>query len=339
MVEVSGCLTTCMHCWAVGGEYGAMPFDDAAFLLDQLARFSRERGFSTTAYPMHEVTAHPQAPDIIRLFAPHLGGDYDPILTPGSPLASREDWREVMAAAKECGAHALWLAFHGYGDEHDRQLLRSGAFEESCLAVRRAQECGLGTGANVFVTKPGLAELEQLLDLLAELGLGNLSIGTAAYMPTARGRRYEALRPQLDELLPLVPRVLDATGPNEEWNDLASFTEAAWIRRALADEWPHEPRSGLPGHHLVCRTNLDLFTGVHGAYRQHHGNLRRDGVEQVIERAFAAATTTPEALYFPDASATTAELATRFGDPNGTKVYWGSTELRYRWLDQASGRI
>lgn len=35
---------------------------------------------------MHEVTAHPAAPDVIRLFAPHLGQAYDPILTPGTPL-------------------------------------------------------------------------------------------------------------------------------------------------------------------------------------------------------------------------------------------------------------
>jgi len=34
------------------------------------------------------------------------------------------------------GTHALWVAFHGYGAEHDRQLNRPGAFEETCLAVR-----------------------------------------------------------------------------------------------------------------------------------------------------------------------------------------------------------
>lgn len=84
---------------------------------------------------MHEVTTHPAAPDMIRLFAPHLGEDYDPILTPGTPLASRENWAEIVAAAKQCGAHALWVAFDGYGAEHDRQLNRPGAFEQTCLAM------------------------------------------------------------------------------------------------------------------------------------------------------------------------------------------------------------
>jgi hypothetical protein len=73
MVDVSGCRTTCVHCWAVGGDYGAMPLDDTAFLLEELARFCRQHGLSYAAYPMHEVTAHPAAPDVIRLFAPHLG--------------------------------------------------------------------------------------------------------------------------------------------------------------------------------------------------------------------------------------------------------------------------
>ena len=73
-VEVSGCPTTCMHCWALGGNHGTMPLDDAACVLEALERFCGERKLRYTAYPMHEVTAHPAAPDIIRLPAPPLHG-------------------------------------------------------------------------------------------------------------------------------------------------------------------------------------------------------------------------------------------------------------------------
>jgi hypothetical protein len=69
MVEVSGWPTTCMHCWALGRSYRPMPIEDAAFLLDELARCG-ERGLEYATYPMHEVTAHPDAPDMIGLFAP-----------------------------------------------------------------------------------------------------------------------------------------------------------------------------------------------------------------------------------------------------------------------------
>jgi MoaA/NifB/PqqE/SkfB family radical SAM enzyme len=67
------------------------------------------------------------------------------------------------------------VQFHGYGAEHDRQLLRPGAFEETCLAVRRAREAGLEIGANVFLTKPTLAEIDRLLAVLVERRLARAS--------------------------------------------------------------------------------------------------------------------------------------------------------------------
>jgi hypothetical protein len=71
--------------------------------------------------------------------------------------------------------------------------------------VRRAQECGLGTG-------PGVRDFDRLLAVLLELRLGKkLWIGPAAYTPTSRGRRYEALRPELADLLPLAERVLEVS--------------------------------------------------------------------------------------------------------------------------------
>lgn len=63
-----------MHCWALGGNYGTMPLDDAAFVLEGLQRFCGQRGLGYTVYPMHEVTAHLKAPEVIRLFASHMGG-------------------------------------------------------------------------------------------------------------------------------------------------------------------------------------------------------------------------------------------------------------------------
>src|SRR5262249_8644223 len=126
-------------------------------------------------------------------------------------LASRPDWNDVVDAAKECGAHALWVAFHGFGAEHDRQLNRPRAFEETCLAIRRAAAGGLGVGANVFLTKPGLCGFDRMLAVLLQLPLGSLWIGPASYTPTPRGRQYEALRPELTDLLPIAEHVLEVS--------------------------------------------------------------------------------------------------------------------------------
>jgi hypothetical protein len=337
-VEVSGCPTTCMHCWALGGNYGTMPLDDAAFVLEALERFCSERRLRYSAYPMHEVTAHPAAPDIIRLFAPHLGEHgpgYDPILTPGTPLASRPDWKDVVDAAKECGAHALWVAFHGFGAEHDRQLNRPGAFEETCLAVQRAHECGLGVGANVFLTKPGLCGFDRMLVVLLQLPLGTLWIGPASYIPTSRGRRYEALRPELTDLLRIAELVLEVSDTNADvWRDLFSYTEAAWARRAFEGDWPATEPSRELRYQFVCRRNLDLYTGTTGIYHHRHGNLRRDGAEKVLERALAYGPVCDEEIYLGDGPSSPA-LAASWGDQGSTRVYFQHRCVRYCWLDRA----
>jgi hypothetical protein len=291
------------------------------------------------------VTAHPAAPDMIRLFAPHLGQGYDPILTPGTPLASREDWAEIITAARECGAHALWVAFHGYGAEHDRQLNRPGAFEETCLAVRRARECGIGSGANVFLTKPGLREFDRLLSVLLDMGLGVMAFTVAGYTPTARGRRYQALRPELGDLLPIAPRVLKQTPRDrpalsslrQAWSNLEAYTEAAWVRRALDGSWPQTADRYGPRYRLVCRPNLDVHTGTTGIYRRRHGNMRRDGARAVLERALADGPTAQEQLYFPGPAPPVSELARLAGDADSTAVYFDATDVRYLWLDRRWG--
>ena len=342
LVEVSGCPTTCMHCWALGRGYRPMPIRDAAFFLDELSGFCAERGLDYTTYPMHEVTAHPAAPDMIRLFAPHLGQGYDPILTPGTPLASREDWAEIIAAARECGAHALWVAFHGYGAEHDRQLNRPGAFEETCLAVRRARECGIGSGANVFLTKPGLPDFDRLLSVLQDLGIQTAAFTVAGYTPTVRGRRYQALRPDLGDLLPISQQVLKETPHDREalsslreaWSSLKAYTEAAWARRARDGSWPEIAEWDGPRYRLVCRPNLDLHTGTTGIYRRRHGNMRRDGAQAVLERALADGPISREQLYFPGPAPPISELATLAGDADSTAIHFDAASVRDLWLDR-----
>ena len=91
-VEVVGCPTICRHCWAKGTGYQAMPVGDIAFVLEQAHRFCEEHGLGFSAYPMHEVAAHPQAAAILRLFADHVGAaEFQPLTTTGVPLATRPE--------------------------------------------------------------------------------------------------------------------------------------------------------------------------------------------------------------------------------------------------------
>ena len=158
--------------------------------------------------------------------------------------------------------------------------------------MRRAQECGLGTGANVFLAKPALRDFDRLVAVLLDLRLGMVNITIAGFTPTARGRRYEALRPDLADLLPIAQRVLDESCLlREQWGSLESHTEAAWVRRARDGSWPAADTGYCTSAYrqLVCRPNLDLHTGTTGIYRRCHGNLRRDGAQAVLELALATA--------------------------------------------------
>ena len=87
-VEVVGCPTVCRHCWAQGVPYPAMPVEDVAWVLEQAHRFCDAHRLGFGAYPMHELTAHPQAVELLRLFADHVGtAEFEPLSTTGVPLA------------------------------------------------------------------------------------------------------------------------------------------------------------------------------------------------------------------------------------------------------------
>jgi hypothetical protein len=337
-VEVVGCPTVCRHCWAQGVPYQVMPVDKVAWVLEQTHRFCDGHGLGFGAYPMHELAAHPQAAEVLGLFADHVGAaEFEPLATTGVPLATREDWQQVLAAAATLGTTMIWVAFHGVGTEHDRQVNRTGAFTETGRAIQRAHSVGLRAGANVFVTTANAPQAERLLGALQRLEVDQMWWGPATFYPTARGRRNERLRPALSELLPLADRIRTLSPfDHDVWANLEAYTEAAWTRRALAGHWPSCTRHDGEVLELVCRPNLDLHTGVAGWYRRRHGNLHTDGPQAALADALEEGGWSSEALWFgPDPLPSVAELAARHGDPEGQRVHFSTDSVRSLWLDRA----
>ena len=346
-VEVAGCPTVCKHCWAQGVGYGMMALDDIRWVLKESQGFCREAGLDFGPYPMHEIAAHPQAPQVMQLFRDICGYDpgFEPLPTTGVPLATREDWRELVAAIGAQGTRHFWVAFHGLDAEHDRLVHRDGAFGETLLAVERIRSLGFRCGANVFVTRAVAARFEVLAELLQGLGLCGVSWEVARYQPTARARQYEAHRPTLEDLAPVADRVARQTDSSRtQWQNLGDYTEAAWVRKAQDGGWeaacaPWEmPHTGR-GISLVCRPNLDLHTGEAGLYGPRHGNLRRDGVAATLQRAIKYGPLSKNSLYrLPDPESPIEALAAQHGDPHGQALYFEATSMRYRWLDRVAGR-
>jgi hypothetical protein len=207
-VEVAGCPTVCQHCWAQGLGYQAMRVGEVAWVLEQVHRFCDQHALGLDAYPMHEVAAHPQAAEVLRLFADHVGAaEFEPLSTTGVPLAVREDWQAVLAAAAKLGTTTVWVAFHGIGVEHDRRVNRPGAYAETCLAIHRIHATGLRAGCNVFLTTANAPQAEPLLEVLRRLEVEEMAWEPATFYPTPRGRQNERHRPRASDLLPVADRI------------------------------------------------------------------------------------------------------------------------------------
>jgi hypothetical protein len=338
MVEAVGCPTICRHCWAQGTPYQAMPLGDVDRVLEEARRFCSGHGLRFGAYPMHELAAHPQAAALLRLFAGHGGAaEFEPLATTGVPLATRQDWRQLLATAAELGTTTVWVAFHGIGTEHDRQVNRPGAWAETCLAIQRVHAAGLRAGGNVFVTTANAGQAGRLLGALERLEVDELSWEPATYYPTARGRRNERLRPALSDLLPIADRVRQRSlFHREAWADLVGHTEAAWAGRAVAGDWPTGRRHDGGMLELVCRANLDVHLGTAGRYGERLGNLRTDGAHVVFGRALAHGPRSADASWFgPGPLPGVGELAARHGDRTGEGVHFSADSVRYLWLDRA----
>src|SRR5579871_4885656 len=142
-VEVMGCPTVCQHCWAMGRGYGAIPLQDITFVLHEVRRFCEARGFAYGGFPMHEVDAHPQAVQVLRLFKEAWNDEWEPFTTTGVPLATRPDWRDILETLREQGTSTLWFAFHGVDEIHDRAVMRNGAYRESLRAAGLTREVGM----------------------------------------------------------------------------------------------------------------------------------------------------------------------------------------------------
>jgi hypothetical protein len=324
-----------------------MPLTDIAFVLEQASVACAAAKRSFAAFPMHEVAAHPQALEVLRLFAQYPGDPsvgtggpmFQPLSTTGVPLALRTDWKEVLTACSELGTTVVWPAVHGWGETHDQVVHRTGAYQETLLGINRMRSAGMEVGCNVFLTRENIVQFDAITTDLLTHGVTQFAIEVASYLPTARSRRYETSRPTLNDLLPLVERVQALPGPffhREEWLHLIDHAEAAYVQRALAREWP--PNDAVPAElSLVCRPNLDVYWGVAGRYRRRYGNLRRDDAQDVLQAAVLDdEERTEDALWFDlDPIPQPRDLADWYGDVVGERIHLSAESLRRRWLDRA----
>lgn len=338
-VEVVGCPTVCRHCWARGAPYQAMPVDQIEAVLVGAEQACTASGLRLSPFPMHEVAAHPEVGAVLDLFGSHGGAHlFEPFITTGVPLATREDWPEVLAAVRRNGAKSVWVHVHGTGDTHDETVARAGAYEDTLLAVRRSTEAGFRAGANVFVTGANVGQIEAAIADLSAVGAAGFSVEVAKYYPHARLRHMEAIRPTLADLRPVERFLREGRYVNyaqDIWNDLENRTEDAWYRKAVHGELQDEDDRA---RYVVCRGDLAVHQGAAGAYGPLIGNLATEDAAEVWARAVGAPPTTRYEAYFGPVHEPIASLARDYGKPDDQKVHFFQESVRAVWLDRSSHR-
>src|SRR5262249_15065945 len=259
-------------------------------------------GLTVDGYPMHEVAAHPQAAQIMRLFRDLWNVVENPVPTTGVPLATRDDWREFLETLLSIGTRTLWFAFHGADEVHDRAVLREGAYRESLRAIELTRQTEMRAGCNLFVTRENVRQFDRLVVDLQQSGVQEIIPCLYGFLPNARGRRSELLRPEWQDVQALVEK-LEAIPETAFWRRFwyelpQRHTESWYVQQALAGTWPDEEKFPLR-YSLVCRPNLDVYRGFAGQYIKRYGNLRRDGVDRVLELALTDGPSSDDELWFP----------------------------------------
>jgi len=334
-VEVVGCPTVCLHCWAMGRLYQAMPLEEISWVLHEVRRFCTTHQLTFSGYPMHEVLAHPQAAPVLLLFQHLWDVAFDPLPTTGVPLATRPDWREILSPLSSYEVPMLHFAFHGTGEIHDRMVQRQGAYQESLRAVALAREAQVHTGCNLFLTAENVSHFDQLVSDLLQAGMESIAPEIYRFTPNARGRLTEPLRPTWQDVQPILAQ-LDALPVDDfmrrYWRE-ELHPESWFVQQALAGTWPAQARQQLIW--LVCRPNLDVYRGDAGQYSKYYGNLRRDGTDEVLNRAVADGACSHEELWFTrEQLLPIQEVAASFGDTQSQRIHEASS-MRHWWLDCA----
>ena len=227
----------------------------------------------------------------------------------------------------------------GAGEVHDRAVLRKDAYRESLRAIELTRQTEMRAGCNLFVTKKNTQQFDQLVADLQQVGIQEIIPCLYGFLPNARGRHSEHLRPEWQDVQPLVEK-LDSIPETAFWRPFwyelpQQHTEAWYVQQSLAGTWPDEEHRYLHIS-LVCRPNLDVYRGFAGQYVTRYGNLRRDGVDEVLSRAIADGSSSDDELWFPgEQLPPVQELAERFGKPQSQLIHGHTRSIRYWWLECA----
>ena len=332
--DMHGCPNRCRHCWLGSAGNATLSEADVRWGVAQFRRYIHQECSSIQKLSVATSFREPDYRDDYRYLY-----DLELELSDGPPdryellsiwrLARDENY---AAWAKSVGPDTCQISFFGLQKTNDWFYRRKGAFEDALTATQHLLKVGMKPRWQIFLTRELLPELDALLNLtdryqlrerVRDLG-GAFQIFLYLPGPDHEGRKIENLRPLACEVADLPETILASTRQHLQTKTLWQ-TEKTWIQEILSSDKPRNDEIRIPETlwFFIC-SNWDVYSNV-GTLEPwwRLGNLKKDSVKSIFSRFENNDIPGLQVLYHDCAH----DLATRYGDPEGQKIYSSREDL------------
>jgi len=339
--ELHGCPNACRHCYLGRPAGPALPLDEVRRVVAEFRQYVRP-GEPEPAFPHIRVATW--------IWEPDYADDYRQLynlereLSDGDPprFELLSVWRLARDPAyaewaKSVGPDTCQVTLFGTQATNDWFYRRRGAFQDCVTATECLLEVGMKPRWQLFFTRRILPELDDLRRLVDRLSLrervqalgGEFDLFLHLPGPDGEARKIEHLRPTAEEVGGIPAELLTASRKHFG-RDVLWRTEAELIGEIEEREDPSPCGLGpVDQFWFLVRNNLDVYTNL-GLMEPGWklGSLATDSVDSVVETLESK----HPLGYRLAHSLSAGDLASRFGDPESTRLYTDAGDLESLWL-------
>ena len=326
MVDMAGCPNRCRHCWLGNKRNGHMSVDEFKSIAAQFRDWRDENGRCIAELSFFSWWREPDYRDDYR----ELWRLEQELSSPGR--AERFELLSTWRLARDT-EYAEWAAtlepkvcqitFFGMENGTDWGMRRKGAFHDQLKATERCIAVGITPRWQLFLTKRCLHELNDFIKLVKEYNVTNFFIGGIS--PEGCGYEIESERLENTDLR-YIPDEMAALSRDGLHN--LGQPECDLLGELLCDNTPPNISANFPC--VSVDADYNVYPNIaEPAEWWRLGNLKTDGADAVMKTYRDG--TTPGMI--ANKTIPVSELARRYGDPTGTKLY-AKDDLICRFMHQ-----
>jgi len=220
----------------------------------------------------------------------------------GLPLYSQEELRNLLSILSQTGIRVVNLSFFGIENIHDKFARRFGDFDYLLTIARIITEYGLLRSESIFLRKPTLKILPELVRMLDNIpGLAERHFSFFDYRGLAV--KLDDERPEYTDITALPDNILE----NINFNTYRP--EAEWYRRIMSNELPMKT---LRVHSIVVNNRNANYLEREPCDKILASLQKREEQRRIIEPSLIS-------------------LANIYGDKEGYKMY-ALRDLEWKWM-------